>query len=341
MPRSRIASASAVALTAPASTRPSAFVGIDLSKDHLDLAWLTSGSITQHLRLPNSTAGLKALTKHLNALPCEITLVVIEATGGLERPVSLALTTASLPVVIANPLSVRRFAQAMGRLAKTDRIDADVLAHFAERVRPQVRPLPSQEQHLLDELVTRRQQIVGMLTSEKNRLRQVSNKWVKRSLSQVIQALEKQLKASDGALREQIETSQPWQQQDELMQSVPGVGPVLSATLLAALPELNRLTEKQLASLVGVAPHAAESGRWRGVRHCTGGRASVRTVLYMGALAATRFNPAMREFYQQLLKRGKEKKVALVACMRKLLRWLSAIVKSGQRWNAELHPISA
>ena len=302
--------------------------GIDLAKDHLDLA-LRSDQKTRHERFANSEAGRQALRERLEAAQPE--RVVCEATGGLERPLIAALL--GLPLVVVNPRQVRDFARATGQLAKTDRLDAEVLALFAERIRPEVRALPSEEQTALQELIARRRQVTGMLVQERNRLLTTASGRLQRELCEHIAFLNKQRDSLDEALREAIEASALWRVQDNLLRSVPGVGPATSATLLAELPELGKLTGKQIAALAGLAPLACESGRWQGQRHVWGGRASVRTALYMAALSGVRHNSVLKAFYEGLVGRGKAKKVALVASMRKLLVWLNALVRDGQPWQ--------
>jgi transposase len=264
-------------------------------------------------------------------------LIVLEATGGLERRAVAALAGASLPVVAVNPRQVRDFAKATGRLAKTDAIDAAVLALFADRIRPQVRPLRDEETQELEALVVRRRQVVDMITAEKNRLiASPSSKRVRTAIGKTIKWLQKQLEEIDSNLDDAVKGSPLWREKDDLLRSVPGVGKVLSRTLLSLLPELGTLGKKQLSALVGVAPLNWDSGQQRGRRSVWGGRANVRAVLYMGALAAARFNPVIRAFHARLIAAGKLPKVALVACMRKLLTILNAIVRDGKSWTQEI-----
>ena len=243
-----------------------------------------------------------------------------------------ALTAASLPVAVVNPRQVRDFAKATGRLAKTDALDAQVLAHFAEAVRPEVRPLPDSETQELHSLTTRRNQVVAMLVAEKNRLGR-ANRAVRPRIQSHIQWLEQELSGLDDDLQKTLRRSPVWREKDDLLRSVPGVGQQLSLTLLSHLPELGTLDRKEIAALVGVAPMNRDSGTMRGRRTVSGGRARVRAVLYMGALVASRHNPGIRSFYQRLLASGKAKKLAITACMRKLLTILNAMAKSGQHWN--------
>jgi transposase len=303
------------------------FVGIDVSKDYLD--WLVRpGGAAQ--RSANHAAAIDDLIGELTAQAP--TLIVLEATGGLELPLAAALAVAGLPVVIVNPRQVRRFAEATGQLAKTDRLDAQVLAHFAEAIRPPVRPLPDAETQALSALLTRRRQLVEMLTAERNRLLRATST-VQPRLEAHITWLEQELADLDGDLGQAVQASPVWCAKEAVLRSTPGVGPVLARTLLFELPELGRLSEKQIAKLVGVAPLNRDSGRQQGKRQIWGGRSTIRTALYMGSLAATRYNPVIKAFYQRLLKAGKPKKVALVACMHKLLTILNAMVKHNTPWQ--------
>jgi transposase len=306
------------------------FVGIDVSKARLDIA-VRPGTATW--TVAPEEAGLQALVERLTALAP--TLVVLEATGGLEAPVVSALAAAGLPVVVVNPRQVRDFAKALGRLAKTDPLDAEVLAHFGEAVRPEPRPLKDAQAQALDAWLTRRQQLVGMLAAEKNRLGSARGR-VKCDIEAHLRWLEKQLAEVDGELKHLIQASPLWRAQEDLLRSVPGVGPVFSLALLADLPELGRLNRRQIAALAGVAPFNRDSGRFRGTRAVWGGRARLRALLYMATLAAVRSNPLIRTFYQRLRAAGKKPKVALTACMRKLLTILNAMVRSGTRWNPQL-----
>jgi transposase len=303
------------------------FIGIDVAKESLDLAVRPDGVTWQ---ATNDDAGIATVVQRLTALAP--TLVVLEATGALEVPLAAALATAGLPVAVVNPRQVRDFARATGRLAKTDRLDAAVLAHFAEAVHPEPRPLPDRTSRTLAALVTRRRQLVEMLTAERNR-RLAAPAALHAELDEHIAWLLLRLRRLDHDLASAVQQSPVWRAQDDRLRSVQGVGPVLSTTLLVELPELGRLDRKRIAALVGVAPLARDSGTLRGKRTCWGGRASVRAVLYMGALVATRCNPTVRAVYQRLLAAGKPKKVALVACMRKLLLLLNAILRDQSRWD--------
>jgi transposase len=303
------------------------FVGIDVAKASFDIAVRPSGECWQ---VANEDATLLPLVARLQSL--EPMLVVLEATGGFEHAVVAALAAAGVPVVVANPRQVRDFARATGQLAKTDAIDAQTLALFAERVRPATRPLPDEATQALDAVLTRRRQLLEMLTAERNRLG-FARAPVARRIRTHIRWLQRELADVDRDLGQLIEQSPVWRAQDDLLHSVPGVGPIVSRTLLGELPELGRLTRKQIAALVGFAPLARDSGTLRGRRLIWGGRASVRTVLSMGALVATRWNPVIRAFYRRLLTAGKPAKVALVACMRKLLTILNAMARTGTYWR--------
>ena len=318
------------------------FVGVDVSKAELQVACRPSasgGRIPARRRtcFPNDPRGRAALVGSLRRLGP--TLVVLEATGGWEAHAAAALAQAALPVAVINPRHVRRFAQANGRLAKTDRIDAGVLAHFAEAIRPQPRPLPDAELRALESLVLRRRQLTEMITAESNR-RSTALKDLRRGISAHLRWLRSQRNALDRKIAEAIRSHPTWREQDRLLQSVPGVGDVLAATAITRLPELGTLSHKQIAALAGVAPFNRDSGKHRGERKCWGGRADVRAVLYMATLAATRCNPVIHAFYQRLLAAGKKKKVALVACMRKLLTLLNAMVRDGRSWQPNPTKIS-
>lgn len=308
-------------------------IGIDVAKAELVVAARPSGA---RWTVANDDAGVRALVARLAAdAP---TRIVLEATGGYELLAASALAAAGLPVVVVNPRQVRDFAKATGQLAKTDQIDAAVLALFAERVQPAVRPLPDAAAQELDALLARRRQLLEMLQAERNRLGQVFGRGkqpVRKSLKTHIAFLERELRIADTELGQMIRQSPAWREQDDLLQSVPGVGRVVALTLLAELPELGRLSRRQIAKLVGVAPLSRDSGTLRGRRFVQGGRASVRAVLYMAALVATKRNAAIRAFYQRLVAAGKPKKLALVACMRKLLTILNTMARTHERWRVE------
>ena len=303
------------------------YIGIDVAKERLDIA-VRPSDLTWST--PYGDKDVEVLVGQLQEL--SPAAVVLEATGGIELPLAAALAAASLPVAVVNPRQVRDFAKSTGQLAKTDRLDARVLAHFGEAVRPPIRPLQDGETRILSAVLARRRQVSSIITAEKNRLSRAISK-VSPRIQQHISWLEQELTDLDGDLRRTVRNSPVWRERDQLLRSVPGVGEQLSMTLLADLPELGTLSRKQIAALVGVAPFNRDSGPHRGKRTVWGGRARVRTVLYMGALVASRWNPVIRDFYQRLLTAGKPKKLALTACMRKLLTILNCMLKNGQAWN--------
>jgi len=303
------------------------FVGIDVSKARLDVAVRPSGASESFL---NDAAGIKELVKRLKQI--QPTLIVLEATGGVERGATRALASAELLVVVVNPRQVRDFAKATGQLAKTDQIDAVVLARFAEAVRPALRPLPDEVTLELRALITRRRQITDMIVAENNR-RNGASKAVKKRIDAHIRWLEAELGRADKDLDQSIGHSPIWQENQDLLRTVPGIGPVTSRSLIAELPELGQLNRKQIAALVGIAPLNRDSGTLRGRRTIWGGRAAVRAVLYMAVLVASRHNGVIRAFYKRLRNAGKAPKVALVACMRKLLTILNAMIKHKTRWS--------
>jgi transposase len=305
-------------------------VGIDVAKAALDVAVRPQG---EERHLANDAAGIADIVGWLQALHPQV--IVVEATGGYEAPLVAELAVASLPVAVVNPRQVRDFARATGRLAKTDRLDAQALAHFGQAVRPTPRPLPDEAAQALAALVERRRQVVAMRTAEENRLGATRVALVRARIQAHLAWLEADLGEVDEDLRQRLRASPLWREQDDLLQSVPGIGPIVSLTLLAELPELGRLSHGQIAALVGVAPLNRDSGTLRGRRAVWGGRRAVRTVLYMGTLRATRCNPAIQAFYDRLLAAGKAKKVALVACMHKLLTILNAMVKHQAHWQTQ------
>jgi len=304
------------------------YVGIDVGKDHLDLHVRPDGTAERH---PNDPPGVAAAVARVAALAPD--RVVLEATGGYEAPVAAALAAAGLPVAVVNPRQVRRFAEATGRLAKTDALDAAVLAHFAEAIRPAVRPLPDADTRALAALVARRRQVVEMRTAEANRLGMAPPPAVARGLRDHLAWLDRQLGRVDEELAAAIQASPAWRAKDDLLRDVPGIGPVVSRTLLSELPELGTLSRKRVAALVGVAPVARDSGRKAGTRAIAGGRAGVRGGLYMAVLSAVRYNPPIRAFYRRLRDAGKAVKVAQVAAMRKLLTILNAMVRDNKPWD--------
>lgn len=306
------------------------FVGVDVSKDFLDVADVRSNTTW---RYTNDAQGIaEATVKVKEIAPVQI---VVEATGGYQNPLVSALALEGLPVSVVNPRQVRDYARAIGHLAKTDAIDARVLAAFAKHVRPALRSLPDESARELQAILSRRSQIIEMITAERNRLCLVSSQSVRLEIEEHIEYLKRCLSAADSNLEVSIRNSPIFRAKDELLKSVPGVGPQLSRVLLINLPELGNLTRQQIASLVGVAPFNRDSGRFRGKRSIWGGRASVRRVLYMAALVATRCNYLIRNFYERLLAGGKAKKVALVACMRKLLVILNSMMKANSVWRVQ------
>ncbi len=311
------------------------FIGIDVARDSLEIAVRSTG---EQWQVGNDAAGIPTLVPRLRVL--RPTLIVLEATGGFELPVLAALGSAGLPVVAVNPRQVRDFAKAIGKLAKTDAIDARVLAHFAEAVRPPVRPLPDAATQALGALVTRRRQLVEMLTAEENR-RASASLPVRADIQQTISFLRTRLKGIDKELSQAVRNSPLWRQQENVLRSVPGIGPIVSVTLLADLPELGILGRKQIAALVGLAPLNRDSGTVRGKRTVWGGRATVRSALYMAALVGVRFNPVLRALYTRLVAVGKTKKVALTACMHKLLTILNAMLKHHTPWQPATSPAAA
>lgn len=309
------------------------FVGIDVSKSRLDVA-IRPGLAP--FGEANDPDGIAAVASRLAALAPA--LIVVEATGGLEMPLVIALAAARLPVAVVNPRQVRDFARATGRLAKTDRIDAEVLAHFAEAIRPDVRDLPDADAIRLDALISRRRQLVDMRVAELNRLKSAAAEVVRRGIEDHIDYLTRQVDRHDRELGEAIEASPHWKAKDDLLRGVPGVGRTVSRTLLATLPELGTLSNKRIAALAGLAPVARDSGTLKGRRSIAGGRGTVRSILYMAALTAKRYNPALKVFYDRLIAAGKPSKVALTAVMRKLLTILNTMVRTGQPWNPTLAP---
>ena len=323
----------------PRITGQEVYVGVDVSKDRLDVC-VRRSEAGRHddgddtFVVSRNDAGIDALVSRL--VDERPVLVIVEATGGFERAVVAALAAIGLPVAVVNPRQVRDFARATGRLAKTDALDAEVLARFAEAVQPAPKALPDEEIRALQGILARRRQLLGILTAENNRLPSATKPVAKRIAAHV-RWLEKELERTERDLDAAIKSSPALRENEALLRSVPGVGPVLARTLLAEVPELGTLTHKPLAALVGVAPLNRDSGTFRGRRGVWGGRADVRAALYMGALVATRRNPAVREFYERLLAAGKPKKVALVACMRKLLLILNAVLKHRTSWRSPHH----
>jgi transposase len=309
------------------TTKKEIFIGIDISKTQMDVAVWDNEETWE---FENEAAGWQEMVEIAKEL--KPSLIVVEASGGIEQRVVAELYLEELPIAIVNPTRVRNFARSTGQLAKTDKLDARLIAHFAQAVRPKVRPLRTAEQEHLNALVTRRRQVVQILTAEKNR-RSTTHSTLRNRLQQHIEWLNAELEGLDEEIEQYIQESPSWRKNAALLRSVPGVGPVTASTLLAALPELGTRNRQQIAALVGVAPLNKDSGKMRGKRRVFGGRAPVRRALYMATLVATRVNPVIRSFYEHLLAQGKEKKVALTACMRKLLVILNSMIRNQQTWS--------
>jgi transposase len=305
------------------------YVGIDIGKERMDVAVHSSN---KQWSFSNNEPGIAEAVKAISEV--SPALVVLEATGNLQVSLVAALAVAGITPAVVNPRQIRDFAKATGRLAKTDVIDARVIAHFAAAIHPEPRSLSDDQSQELKEVVARRRQVSDMLTAERNRLGS-ARKVVRPRIQAHIKWLQKELDETDNNLRHAIEESPIWREKDDLLQSVPGIGPVASATILTQLPELGTLDRRQIAALVGVAPFNRDSGTLRGKRTIWGGRSAVRAVLYMATMVATRYNPVIRRFYQRLCAAGKPKKVALTACMRKLLTILNAMLKHRVSWNSK------
>ena len=303
-------------------------VGIDVSKRRLDIAVRPSGEVFAVDRNP---AGLEQLSERLKSLSPQI--VALEATGGFETVVAAALAATGLPVVVVNPGQIRAFARALGQRAKTDPIDAMVIAHFAEATGLKPRPLPDEATRLLADLVTRRRQILEMLVAERQRHERMLAAHLRKSIARLIKALEKELFSLDTDIGDAVRSSPAWRDKEDLLASVPGVGPVISRTLIAELPELGQLNRKQIAALVGLAPFTRQSGQWRGKSFIGGGRSAVRSALFMGAMVAKQHNPVLKAFFDRLIAAGKPKMVALIAVARKLLTILNAILRDNKPWQ--------
>jgi transposase len=312
------------------------FIGVDISKRLLEVAAYESD---YQFRCANKASAFAELIAELIAL--RPALIVLEATGGLEIPVTAALHAAGLPVVVINPRQVRDFAKATGQLAKTDRLDARVLAHFAAAIKPPRRPIKSKDELELAALVGRRGQLIEMLTAEKNRRGSAATDTVRDEIKEHIDWLNERIAELDEQLKALLKTSSLWQAKDDILQSVPGIGPVVSFSMIADLPELGTLNRQQISKLVGVAPLNNDSGQQSGIRHIYGGRAHVRCMLYMAALSATRYNPVIKEFYQRLMAKNKLFKVAITACMRKLLTIINVMVRDNTLWKTTDEPVSA
>jgi transposase len=306
----------------------SIIVGIDVSKNRLDVAVRPSG---EAFVVERNAAGLELLTERLHRLSPHI--VALEATGGFETVVTASLAAAGLPVIVVNPAQVRAFAQALGRRAKTDPIDAAVIAHFAEATKPEPRPLPDAATRLLADLVARRRQIIAMIVAERQREKRITAPRLRNSIARLLKALTQELASLDAEIDEAVRGSPAWREKEDLLASVPGVGPTIARTLLAELPELGQLGRKQIAALAGLAPFTRQSGQWRGRSFIGGGRLAVRTALFMGALVAIRHNKVLQAFFQRLVAGGKPKMVALIAVARKLLTILNAMLRDNRRWQ--------
>lgn len=304
------------------------YVGIDVSKDRLDIHVRPGG---QAFEVSRDGKGLEQLVARLRKL--SPVLVAVEATGGFEVIVAAAIAGAELPLAVVNPAQVRHFAQAVGKRAKTDPVDAGVIAHFAEAVRPIPRALPDEAARLLAELVGRRRQIIDMIVAERQREKRATNVRVRKSLARHIAVLEKELMEIDGDIDTLVRGSPVWRAKEDLLASVPGIGKTIARILIAELPELGNLGRREIASLAGLAPYTRQSGQWRGKSMIAGGRSSVRSATFLGALVASRHNPILKAFYQRLLQAGKPKMVALIAVARKLLTFLNAILRDNRPWQ--------
>ena len=307
------------------------FVGIDVSKDRLDVSITARPCSSEAFQVARDAAGIDALIERL--APLSPTLVALEATGGYETVVVAALAGAGLPVIVVNPAQVRAYARALGRRAKTDAIDAEVIARFVQATRPEPRALPDADARHLADLVARRRQIVTMITAERLRQGQVASPRLRRSIKRLLTALTRELDALDADIDAAVRASPVWRAKQELLTSVPGIGPTIARTLLAELPELGQLDRRAIAALVGLAPFTRQSGQWKGRSFIGGGRTSVRCALFMGAMVAARYNPTLKAFRDRLVDAGKPKMVALVATARKLLTILNAILRDQKPWQ--------
>lgn len=305
-------------------------VGIDVSKDRLDVAVRPTGEV---FAVARDAEGIDVLIARLT--PLAPAAVAVEATGGYETVVAASLAAAGLPVVVVNPAQVRSFAQALGRRAKTDPIDAGVVAHFVEATKPDVRPLPDQATRLLADLVARRRQIVAMIVAERQRQKRLPDKRLQKSIARLLAALQRELSSLEADIDEAVRGSPAWRDKEDLLASVPGIGKTIARTLLAELPELGSLDRRQIAALVGLAPWTRQSGQWKGKSFIGGGRADVRAALFLGAMVAARHNPTLKTFRDRLVQAGKPKLVALVATARKLLTILNAILRDQQPWRQQ------
>jgi len=303
-------------------------VGIDVSKDHLDIAVRPGG---EAFTVERNAAGVEQLAERLRMVSPHV--VALEATGGFETVAAATLAAAGLPVVVVNPAQVRAFAKAIGQRAKTDPIDAAVIAHFAEATKPQVRPLPDEATRLLADLVARRRQIVEMIGAERQREKRMTVPHLRKSIARLIKALEKELAGLNTDIDDAVRGSPVWREKEDLLKSVPGVGPIIASTLIAELPELGRCGRRQIAALAGLAPFTRRSGQWRGKSFIGGGRQAVRTALFMGAMVAKQHNPVLKAFFDRLVAAGRPKMIALIAVARKLLTILNAVLRDNRPWQ--------
>jgi transposase len=310
--------------------QPVVVVGIDVSKDRLDVALHPSGEV---FAVARDATGLDELAARLT--PLAPIAVALEATGGFETVVAASLGAVGLPVVVVNSAQVRSFARALGQRAKTDPIDALVIAQFTVATRPAIRPLPDEATQRLADLVARRRQIIAMMVAERQRQRRFPQRRLQKSITRLLDALQRELSEIDRAIDDDVRGSPAWRETEDLLASVPGVGPTIARTLIAEMPELGRLDRRQIAALAGLAPWTRQSGQWKGRSFIGGGRAAVRAALHMGAITAARHNPALKAFRDRLLAAGKPKMVALVAVARKLLTMLNAIIRDKQPWHAQ------
>lgn len=305
-------------------------VGIDVSKDRLDVAVLPSG---EAFAVTRDAAGLDALTARL--LPLEPQAVALEATGGYETVVAATLAAAGLPVVVLNPAQIRAFGRALGQRVKTDPIDAALIARFTAATKPEIRPLPDEATQRLADLIARRRQIIAMMVAERQRQRRLSEPRLQRSIARLLDALQRELSELDREIEDDVRGSPAWREKEDLLASVPGIGPTIARTLIAEMPELGRLDRREIAALAGLAPWTRQSGQWKGRSFIGGGRASVRAALYMGAVTASRHNPPLKAFRDKLLAAGKPRLVAIIAVARKLLTILNAIIRDKTPWHAQ------
>ena len=307
------------------------YVGIDVSKDQLDVHIHPVG---EAFSVSRDTAGLAEMIVRLK--PFSVATIAMEATGGLESVVAASLAAEGLPAIVVNPMQVRNFANALGKRAKTDPIDAAVIARFVEATKPQLRPMPSAETLALADLMARRRQIVQMITAERQRAMRSTNARLQKSIARLLKALQRELDSLDSDIDSSVRGSPAWREKEDLLSAVPGIGKLIARTLIAELPELGSLDRRQIAALVGLAPYTRQSGKWRGKSFISGGRSSCRTVLFIGALVASKHNPDLKAFRQRLIDAGKPKIVAIIAVARKLLTILNAIIRDKSKWTQKI-----